>query len=229
MLHRSSSVAAFAAALALSGTAAATTNVWDVDVNPGNGFGGRTPAWSNGSAGTIFAAWDAFNTYPSDPTPDKGSYGPTPQSVVELTGGAFLTGGNIYSFAVPTDFKVTLAGDGAGTGTRTVALRLESVGTEIDYSSVLLNGKSGTRFETYRTAFSGGQGGFEVESLWLWSNVAQAGSYLFDFNAAGSSLSLSQVAAYVGPVAAVPEPGTWALMAGGLVLIGVMRMRRTQA
>ena len=59
--------------------------------------------------------------------------------------------------------------------------------------------------------------------------MAQAGSYLFDFNAAGSSLSLSQVAAYVGPVAAVPEPGTWALMAGGLVLVGMMRMRRAQA
>jgi hypothetical protein len=205
--------------MALSGTAAAATNIWDGAVDLG---------WANNAPGSVFAAWNVIDGYPSDSSPDAGSFGPTPQTLVEHTGGAFLTGGNVYSFAVATDFTVTLTGYGTGAGNRSVALRTETVGTELDYGSVLLNSVGGTRTETYRATFSGGQGGFEVESLWLWENVPDAASYAFDFNAAGSSMSLSQVAASVSPISAVPEPGTWALMASGLALVGVLRMRRTQ-
>lgn len=219
------------ALVGLSGTAPAATNVWDVNVTPDNGFGGLIGGWTNASAGTIFAAWNAFDGYPTDSTPDAGTFGPTPQSVVEHTSGAFLTGGNIYSFAVPTDFTVTLTGYGTTPGTRTLALRTETVGTELDYGSVLLNGVGATRVETFRAAFTGGQGGFEVESLWIWENVANAGAYLFDFNAAGSSMSLSQVATYASALGAspVPEPGTWMLLASGLAVVGVLRARRASA
>jgi hypothetical protein len=228
MLHRSKSLGALGAALMLAGLAApslAASNAWDVDVNPGNGFGGATAPWVNGAADTAFAAWNVFDGYPADATPDAGSFGPAPQSVVEHSGGAFLSGGNIYSFAVPTDFTVTLTGYAPAAGTRTVAIRTESLGTEIDYASMLLNGVSAARVETFRGAL-GGFGGQEVESFWLWHDLANAAAYVFEFNAAGSSMSLSQVAAYVSPLTPVPEPGTWALMAGGLALVGALRARR---
>jgi hypothetical protein len=219
---------ALAAALVLAGLcspAMSASNIYDVDVNPNNGFGGAIPGWTNGAANTVFAAWNVFDGYPLDITPDAGTFGPAPQSVRETTGGAFLTGGNIYSFAVPTDFVVTLTGYGAGPGTRTVALRAETLGTEMDYGSVRLNGQAGTRVETFRTVFGGG--GEEVESFWFWQNVANAASYVFDFNASGSSMSLSLVSAYVSPtVSAVPEPGTLALMAAGLALVGGLRARK---
>lgn len=224
------------ATCAVNGPVWAVGGVWDGPVlNPGNGFGGRTASWVDLSAGTIHAEWNVFSddadaTLIVDNTPDVASFGPGLKQTKENTGGAFLTsGGNIYSPAVATDFTVTLGGYvPTVAGTRVVALRTATLGNELDYASMLLNGLAGTRYETFRENITGGFGGAEVETLWLWT-LTDATSYVFDFNAAASSVSMDQIAAYVGPINAVPEPGTWALMAGGLGLVGVWRMRRNAA
>ena len=81
---------------AVAHTAGAETFV--VDVNPGNGFGGRTDLWNIGDAGTLYAEWDVFNSPISDNSPDIGSFGLGTASITENTGAAFLTsGGNIYN------------------------------------------------------------------------------------------------------------------------------------
>jgi hypothetical protein len=228
-----------AAALAMgavSGPVWAVGGVWDGPArNPGNGFGGLTGSWVDLSAGTIHAEWNVFTDdadamFIVDNTPEVAAFGPGLMRTKENTAGAFLTsGGNIYSPSVATDFTVTLGGYvPTVAGTRVVALRTATLGSELDYASMLLNGVAGTRTETFRENITGGFGGAEVESLWLWT-LTDAASYVFDFNAASSSVSMDQIAAYVGPVNAVPEPGTWALMAGGLALVGVWRMRRNAA
>jgi hypothetical protein len=239
MLHKKRLIPALAAGLALgavAGPAAAAGGVWDGPaLNPGNGFGGRTASWIDLSAGTIHAEWNVFTddanaTFIVDNTPDVTNFGPGTKQVRENTAGAFLTsGGNIYSPSIATDFTVTLGGYlPVVTGTRVVALRTSTLGSELAYGSARLNGVAGSYYETFRENITGGFGGAEVESLWLWT-VADAASYVFDFNAASSSVSMDQIAAFVGPVNAVPEPGTWALMAGGLALVGVWRMRRNSA
>jgi hypothetical protein len=229
-------IAAAAALAAVNAPALAVGGIWDgAALNPGNGFGGRTTPWADLSAGTIHAEWNVFTDdadamFIVDNTPDVAAFGPGLKRTKENTAGAFLTsGGNIYSPSAATDFAVTLGGYvPTSAGMRVVALRTATLGSELAYASMRLNGTAGTRYETFRENITGGFGGAEVESLWLWT-IADAASYVFDFNAASSSVSMDQIAAYVGPVNAVPEPGTWALMAGGLALVGVWRIRRNAA
>lgn len=208
----------------------ADAGVWDgPPLSPGNGFGGRTPAWVDLSADTIHHEWNLFTNDGGDPvyiidnTPDVAAFGPAPRQVRENTGGAFVTGGgNIYSFAIATDFTATLGGYPPGPAApRTVALRLATLGTELDYASVRLNGIPGARYETFRQSISNEFGaGAEVESLWLWT-VQDAASYVFNFTAQSSSLSLDQLAAYVGPKA-VPSETVPALPVWGQAVLALL-------
>lgn len=216
-------ITAMSAALFLTSSAAhAVTEVWDVATDPTNGFGGLTSSWSLSDPDSAHAAWNVFNAYPLDTTPDAGSFGFGSASVRENTGGAFLTGGgNIYSFSVPTDFTITLAGSATTTGgSRTVALRLETLGSLVDPASLSLTLNVGgvtlapTSQGLVYQELLGGFGGAEEERVFVWENVA-SDSYTFDFNASSSSMSLAQVAVFASPTV-VPEPGTALLMMLGL-------------
>jgi hypothetical protein len=214
--------------LAASPASRAAQAVWDIDLNPTNGFGGLTSAWSLTDSDSAAAEWNIFNGYPLDSAPDVLSFGPSPQSVRELGGAAFLTsGGNIYSFAAVTDFQTIVTGYSADPlRTRTVGLRLSSVGTGVDPASVLLGGVVPTVSNlVFDQPFSGSFGGNEQEWLFLWTAVPDVPSYLFDFNSAGSSMSLDQLAMYVSPATVVPVPAAGWLLASALGGLSVWRRR----
>lgn len=176
------------------------------------------------SGTTTLAEWNVINAYPSDNTPDVAGAG----TLTETTGAAFLTsGGNIYSFSAPTAFTLNTAA--LGTGSWDVYLRIGGLGTPVlDIAS--LNGVNATRSIVFTENLGGAFGGAEEESLWKWT-VSGGSALNFAFGATGSSLSLDQVGVYAvaNAATAVPEPGTWALMAAGLGMVGVMSRRRQRA
>lgn len=178
--------------------------------------------WMRGDTGTVYQHWNVFadengSVDPTilDTTPDVGSFGAAPHSVKENAGVAFVTGGgNIYSFSAVTDLTVDIAGTAvAGQPTR-VALQLNTLGTELAYDSVTLNNIAfDSRTELSRISL-GGFGGAGVETLFLWTLPSGLASYVFDFNAAESSLSLDQLAVDVG---AVPLPAAVWLLGSAFV------------
>jgi len=212
-----------ALALSLPLGAHATSGQWDTAVagEAGTGATSATPWIDNATAGALVAEWNFINAL-TDSTPDIAGAG----TLIETTGTAFVTGGgNVYSFAGATAFTASLANVTAGD--YTVYLRVATLGTSV-LDTATLNGVSATRAITYTQAITGGFGGGEEESLWVWTGVNATTALDFAFSAAGSSMSLDQVALYAVP-APVPEPATWALMAAGLGALGVMSRRRQAA
>jgi hypothetical protein len=176
---------------------------------------------SSSAAGALVAEWN-FLSYPTDTTPDIAGAG----AITETTGAAFATsGGNIYSFSLPTSFIATLGG--ADSGLYDVYLRVATLGTSVA-SNATLEGLSASRTVTFSASASQGM---EEESLWLWQGVSAGadGTFTFGFNATSSSMSLDQVALFASPVASVPEPSTWSLMMVGIAATSLaMRRRRSQ-
>lgn len=212
-------LAAAAAILATTSSAWATGAAWDSAAlgYSGSGATSATPWIDAVASGTRYAEWNVINGYPVDSTPDIAGAG----TLTEYSGTAFLTsGGNVYSFAGATDFSVDVTG---GTGTWDVYLRVAALGTSV-LEEAVLNGVSAIRTITFSGNASGGFGGLEEESLWHWT-VTGAPTFSIDFGAAGSSMSLDQLAVYAVQQP-VPEPAAWALMAAGLVSVGAIARRR---
>lgn len=224
----SMSALVLATLLPMTQQADAASGRWDTalavtgSAGNGNGAGSATPWIATPAAGSVYAEWNFFNSYPTDSSPDIAGSG---ASLTENTEGAFLTGGgNIYSFAVATDFTLTT---NAVAGTADVWLRAGTLGTLFN-SVATLNGLNATATETYSEIITGGFGGGEQEIFWKWSNVT-APSYTFSFTASESSLSLDQLGVYAAAVAApVPEAGSALMLAAGLAAMGFVTRRRSQ-
>jgi hypothetical protein len=223
----------FAIALVCAAVAHTTgAETFVVDVNPANGFGGRTDLWNIDDAGTLYAEWDVFDSPISDSSPDIGLFGLGAASITENTGAAFLTsGGNIYSPVVATDFTTTLAGTQSPIeGMRTVVAHVKTLGSVIADSDVRLTIGASSNFPFSKSLLNdvvlGGFGGNDQEWLFVWKEVPD-GSYTFDFNASEPSMSLGRYATFASDVTPVPEPGTCVLFGlASMVVLYMVRRRR---
>jgi PEP-CTERM motif len=171
-------------------------------------------------------------------------------SVTQTTPGAFIipgqdgTGnsGDIYSFSSINTFVLNYTVSSPANfpnGVGNVIFQTETLGSELDYSSVVLNytlagGAQETLSATANELSNGGsaQGGSDVLTEWEWNLPAadDVTSFSIDFNGSGTSVGLERTMLDVAPfdVAPVPEPGSLALfgMAGMGLLIWMRRSHR---
>jgi hypothetical protein len=198
--------------------------------------------WTLSDANSVHAQWEVFTdavgtpgnlpdvagSFPADGTPSGAT-----AVVIGNTPSAFLTGGgNIYSFAAPTSFSVTVPnyGLGAGWNTRFVA-QIQNQGNPLDFSSVLLSYDGGNQLLPfdYTDELVGNPA---PENLFAWDVVGlNPSTFTLTFNASSSSMSLDALAVDTftqqGAFApmGVPEPATGALAALGLLGIAALRRR----
>lgn len=210
--------------------------------------------WTRGSdPKSTYQGWDIFAS-PAGPNAPN-SPGSPPAAVVDAppfnpngaanvfdsSGGSFITsGGNIYSFSVPTDIHVTVPNYAAGAATfTTLILQTRTQGTPMDLSTVSLVAGANTYTPVSSALlFSQTLGGFGglLEDRWFEFQVpGNAASYAFEFKAEESSMSLDRVAvdtiwtSAAQPVLEpnpVPEPATVVLLTLGLA--GVVATRLAQ-
>ncbi len=162
-----------------------------------------TVGWDRFAPDSAYLAWDFFFVASGGNSPDLGRYpNPLPTGwqpdVVETSGFGFVTAtGNIYGLAGPTDFEVTIPSYGLGEGMTRVLVQLKTLGTELDYDSVRLDGKAPAEVrELYRFHLGPPQqgGGDDVETLFRFDLAGNASEYTLTFNAAEASMSLDIVA-----------------------------------
>jgi len=197
--------------------------------------------WTLGDANSVHAQWEVFTDAYSTPGnlpdvagsyPAAGSPSGAASVVTGNTSSAFLTGGgNIYSFAAPTSFTLTVPnyGLGAGWNTRFVA-QIQNQGSLLDFSSVLLSYDGGNQMLPfdYTDELAGNAA---PENLFAWDLAGfNPATFTLTFKASSSSMSLDAIAVDTftqqgafTPLG-VPEPATGALAALGL--IGTLAARR---
>lgn len=202
------------------------------------GYGFDTPdaaawgGWTRGSSTSAYAEWDTFL---------DASYAGTRTAAADVgtanasdvyagwNAGTFQAGsGNLYSFSVTEQFSFNLTNTTLAGPVRAV-LQTEGWGIDIDLSTVTLNGVAATSSSlTFNDpAYSSSFGAVDLNHrLFVWDLVAAPTSYVFSFASDGHSMSLAQVAVDIGQVAAVPEPGTYALLLAGLGTVGLVARRR---
>ncbi len=175
--------------------------------------------WSRNAADSSYAEWNTFTVPVGAPgnAPDVGSFGPSGANLVQNATSAFLTSsGNIYSFAEPTDFDITLPNYGYGTGysTRVVA-QVATLGSPLLQSSLSLSYFDGSQTQlaplTSATVVSTPGQGTNDEWMIVWDVPSYNPlSFSLEFKASGSSMSFDRLA--VDTFAqAVPEPEAIAL------------------
>lgn len=214
-------------------------------------------SWTRGGFGSTYQEWEFF-TGLFNQAPDVADVNPNGSASLSESGntvifppgptgvptGAFVTGGgNIYSFATATEFDVTIpvADVPVPPHNVTAIVQIETLGSELDYANVLLNGLPAVDTAELSRGFAGGPfGGAAVES-WFLFNVphgvftdGQPGpdNLELTFNASSSSMSLVQIsvdtAIRPGPFYAepnpIPEPSAFA-SAMALALVVAARRR----
>ncbi|WP_436715433.1 hypothetical protein U8335_23445 [Roseiconus lacunae] len=155
--------------------------------------------WDYGDFGSINAKWDQFTDPQGTPgnSPDASDFGSGENSVlIQNAGSAFLTSGqNIYSFAEPTDFDVTIdTSDLSGSFTR-IVVQWKTLGNTIDNNSINIDGVTPVYTQTQNSLISAhGGSAFSTDLMAVFDfQSAPDASYDLAFTAAGSSMSLETV------------------------------------
>lgn len=183
---------------------------------PGDAFWG---GWDRGDPGTLFAEWRQFDAFDPDSfeaeidlSPDGGSFNTDTTAVIPASGGGFITGtgegGNIYSINGVQDFDVVLTPTVAPPTPLNVALQVKTIGETLDPQSVLLSGSAWDERRTIETTDlgEGPFGGTLLTEVYVWYGVTINTAFAFDLTAAGTSLSLDELAVDVGPAGEEPPP-----------------------
>ena len=204
------------------------------------GFGFDTPTeaswggWSRGDASTVYAEWDSFDdaSFPGsrNAAPDVGSSGSSDVNLSWNSGTGSAGSGNLYSPGVTEVFQINLTG-GPASGPVRAVLQTESVGTDFNLASILLNGIAPTvqTVTFFDPAYASTFGPAELSHrLFYWDLASAPTSFVFDFASTGPHMSLTQVAVDIA-AAPVPEPETYAMLAAGLGLVGWQVRRRNKA
>lgn len=214
--------------------------------------------WSLSDADSTFASWDTFADFPGGMAPGFLPAGTSPAPNVSFIGGgtgnsltflsnqSLASSGNAYgglfgpgdSSTFLTDAFATVRSGTSGGGFTRIVAQFETLGSELDYSSILLSSSAATEgtiapsfaIETARSSLGGAFGGESVSYLAMWDIASSQPEYRVDFNAASNNMSIDRFrldsftsgAALITP-SAVPEPGSLALM--GFVA-GCMTFRR---
>jgi hypothetical protein len=160
---------------------------------------------------TTYQSYDVFTTAAGPNTPDIANINPNgTANAYDTSGGSFITsGGNIYSFSVPTLIEATVPNFGLGSGFVTnVLLQVRTLGSVVDTNSIKLIAYSGNAGNPYPTATAiapasqqllldepdqSGFGGTDQEWAFSFSIAGNAASYKLAFNASASSVSLDQL------------------------------------
>ena len=204
--------------------------------------------WTRGAANSVYAEWDVFTQANGGVNnPDVGQSGVTGATVVQDNAATFAivtSGGNIYSFAGPTSFDVTVPGYGLGAGSTTrIVAQIATQGNPLQPSSLQMTYSNGGSITTPPTALY--DRGLIVDGAisrneWLavWDIAGfNPSSSVIEFASSTSSMSLDKVAVdsytkvgnFAALPAAIPEPTSLALI--GLAAIGqlVCGRRRREA
>lgn len=213
-LRISPPVAAAALGLALGAPAADASGSFDL---PGTAFWG---GWDRGDTGTLFAEWRQFDAFDPvtfaaefDTVPDAGRFNTNTTIVIPNESTAFVTGsgagGNIYSPNGIQDFDVIVTPQAAPATPLNVALQVKTQGEVLDSASVLLNGEAWDERRILHTIDLGDGpqfGGVLQWEVYVWFDYDVNSAFAFDLTAAGSSLSLDELAVDVGPAGQEPPP-----------------------
>ncbi|QDU57643.1 PEP-CTERM sorting domain-containing protein [Aeoliella mucimassa] len=199
-------------------------------------------SWTRGDGGTTYQEWGVFDAYPTDNTPDVGDINPNgTASLTENTGTAFTTSsGNIYGPGGATEFTVTIPEADVPTPQHdiTAVVQFSTLGTELDYTSVLLNGLAPVDTAEIDRVALGGFGGSQIDTWMLFNvpyadfgdGVAGVEDLTLEFTASGAHMSLAALSidtairpfGFYAEPNPVPEPTSIALCAligaGGLVV-----------
>ena len=199
-------------------------------------------SWSRGAGGTTYQQWDVMTSVNGPNTPDVADANPngtaTLTGSLDNTGAMVTSGGNIYAFGGTNSFTVIIPEADVPTPAHdvTAIVQISGLGTEIDYSSVYMNGLAPVETVELDRVSLGGFGGDQVDTWMLFNipyasfgdGVAGVEDLTLEFAAAGAHLSLDQVSVdtairpfgfYAEPTP-VPEPSTMVL-AGLLSVAGL--------
>ncbi|TWT98393.1 hypothetical protein Pla52n_49060 [Stieleria varia] len=222
------------------------------------GVSGDVFGWDQGDVNSSFAFWDSFDDFlggsapgflPAGSSPAANSVfdnGGLPSLLTFESNQSIASSGNAYgglfgpgddSTFLTDAFATVRSGTSGGSFTRIVA-QFETLGSELDYSSLLLSltdapGTIAPSFaiETNRVSLGGTFGGEGVSYLALWDLDSSQAEYRFDFMAQSNNMSLDKVridsftrnTPFITP-SAVPEPSSFAML--GLIGTTIVMARR---
>jgi hypothetical protein len=162
--------------------------------------------WTRSQAGSTYQEWDVFGSATGNPPnlPDVGLFNPNAPSgaglnVYDATQAAFITSdSNIYTYQSAIDVQATVPSYNLGPWYQTVVIaQTQTIGTELDYSNITVNGVHAlSTVEISRAPFQiqFADNVFTVGDSTRWVLSGSASSYTFDFPASSSSSAFDRLA-----------------------------------